>query len=297
MSNAPIILLGAHRSGTTWLGEVFSKHPVLAYWVEPRHVWTWSNAYTPDDILNESHATPRVQRHIRRTFGKYVDRRDASRLCEKTPSNLLRIPFIRAVYPDAKLIMIVRDGRSVLRSTDEILSRGVPVSQIARRAVRTPLPEWPAYAGAAWGALKRKVTGEKLKYWGPRPPGWSEWVGAEHPDVILARQWAGCVSRALDDAERIEREGQEPVLTFRYEDMMASPREVATSICEHCELVLPGPIIDEAERSADASRANKWREALDQETLDRVRPHMEPVMSGLGYTWDEPTTAPERVAA
>jgi len=185
----------------------------------------------------------------------------------------------------------------VLRSTDEILSRGVPFAQIARRAMRTPLPEWPAYAGAAFGALRRKVTGEKLQYWGPRPPGWSNWVGAEHPDVILAKQWSGCVSRALRDAETIEQEGQEPVLIFRYEDMMQRPREIATMICEHCDLVLPGPIISEAERTADATRANKWRAALDEETLARVRPHMEPVMAGLGYEWDAPVLEPSRVAA
>ncbi len=297
MSEAPIILLGAHRSGTTWLGRVFAQHPALAYHEEPRNIWTWGNAYTPDDMLTQDDATDRVRAHIHKAFDKYVARHDAARLCEKTPSNLLRIPFIRAVYPDAKLVMIVRDGRSVLRSTDEILARGVPLSLIARRAATTPIAEWPAYAGATFGAISRKVTGRKLEYWGPRPPGWREWVGQDHPDVVLAKQWAGCVSRALIDAADIEAHGQEPVLIFRYEDMMAQPREVMTRICEHCQLKLPGPIIDEAEATADPARVNKWRAGLDEDTLDRARPHMEPVMSGLGYRWDAPAVEPTRVAA
>ena len=285
-SNAPIILLGAHRSGTTWLGSLFSEQPELAYWVEPRHVWTWSNAYTPDDVLGAQHATERVRAHIRKTFDAFVRDAGADRLCEKTPSNLLRIPFIRSVYPDAKLVMIVRDGRSVLRSTDEIMSRGVPLKRIVQRAKETPLTEWPAYARSAIGALKRKVTGAKLEYWGPRPPGWKDWVGADHPDIILAKQWAGCTARALEDAARIEREGQEPVLMFRYEDMLADPLGTTTRLCAHCELADPSPIIQKATQTADLSRAHKWRSALDQQTLDLVRPHMEPTMRRLGYDWD-----------
>lgn len=35
MTKEPIILLGSHRSGTTWLGDVFSQHPGLAGRITP----------------------------------------------------------------------------------------------------------------------------------------------------------------------------------------------------------------------------------------------------------------------
>ncbi len=283
----PIILIGTHRSGTTWLGDVFSRHPALAYFEEPRHVWTWGNAYTRDDVLTEHHARPRVKAHIRKTFDSFVRASAKDRLVEKTPSNTLRLRFIREVYPEARIVMVVRDGRSVLRSTDEIMSGGVPMSKVIGRARQTPLLEWPAFAGQAGGAVLRRLTGKKLAYWGPRPAGWRSWIGADHPDVILARQWAGCMTRALDDAEALEREGRPPILRFRYEDVLSNPRRVLGQICAHCEIDSPESILNYASESADPTRADKWRAELDGQTLARARPHMEPVLERLGYRWDE----------
>ncbi|MEZ6242478.1 MAG: sulfotransferase [Phycisphaerales bacterium] len=291
MSDAPIILLGSHRSGTTWLGDLFRHHPALAYWEEPRHVWTWGNAYTPDDVLTEVNARPRVIAHIHKTFNKFVQEQGRQRLVEKTPSNMLRVRFIRAVYPDARLIMVVRDGRSVLRSTGEIMVGGVRLSKILYRARHTPPLEWPAFAGQTLGAITRKITGKKLAYWGPRPQGWKSWVGVDHPDVILAKQWAGCLTRALDDAEALEREGAPPILRFRYEDLLARPRETLVEICEHCDLADAESVIVHAEQTADPSRVDKWRAELDDETLVRVRPVMERVLERLGYAWEPAQTA------
>jgi hypothetical protein len=280
LTDDPIILVGTHRSGTTWLGEVLSRHPRLAYWVEPRHVWTWGNSYTPDDVLTADHATDRVKAHIRDAFAAFVADAGKDRLAEKTPSNCLRLPFIRAVYPRARVLLLVRDGRSVLRSTDEIMATGVPLTRVLTRARQTPVLEWPAYAGQAAGTVWRRVTGRKLNYWGPRPPGWREWVGRDEPDVILARQWSGTIARAIDDAE-----GDPLVHRIRYEDLMARPRAVMAEACAFADLAQPGPVIDAAEATADPTRADKWREALDEQTLELVRPHMQPTLERLGYAW------------
>ena len=95
----PVILVGTQRSGTTWLGDLFALHPRLAYWPEPRHVWTWGNSYKPDDVLTEADARPVVVRHIRSVFERFVRRHGKDRLVEKTPSNCLRVPFVHAVFP------------------------------------------------------------------------------------------------------------------------------------------------------------------------------------------------------
>ncbi len=284
MTAEPIILIGTHRSGTTWLGEVFSQHPRLAYAVEPRHIWTFGNSYTPDDLLTEQHATPRVVSHIHNAFANFVRDRGKDRLCEKTPSNCLRLRFIHAIYPNARILLVIRDGRSVLRSTDEILASGVPMSRIISRARQTPLREWPAYAGQTASTIYRKVTGQKLNYWGPRPPGWRDWLRTDPPDVVMAKQWAATISHALDDADFLTTQGQ-PVFKFRYEDLMKDPRRIVTEICAFAQLDKPDPVIDFAARTADPARANKWRDELDDELLALVRPHMQPTLTRLGYAW------------
>jgi len=282
MTPPPIILIGTQRSGTTWLGNVFARHDRLAYWPEPRHVWTWGNSYKPDDVLTAADASPAVIRHIHRTFDRFVQQQSKDRLVEKTPSNCLRLPFLRAVYPDAKIILIVRDGRSVIRSTGAILDKGVPHGKILGRAFETPLWEWPAYLPRAASTLYRKVTGKPLAFWGPRPPGWKGWVRTDPREVILAKQWAATITRAVDDAAA---QSPDRMFQYRYEDFMASPREHMQRIVDFCELPGSAGLVEHVASTADPARQHKWKDAIDAATLERVRPHMEPTLNRLGYTW------------
>jgi hypothetical protein len=278
----PIILIGTQRSGTTWMGDVFARHPRLAYWPEPRHVWTSGNSYRPDDVLTAADARPSVTRRIRAIFDRFVEERGKDRLVEKTPSNCLRMPFIRAIYPDAKMILIVRDGRSVMRSTGAILEQGVPGNRIVSRALETPLWEWPAYIPRAASTIYRKVARKPLAFWGPRPPGWRDWVRNDPREVILAKQWAATISRAIEDGL-----AQPPELFFqyKYEEFMARPRENMERLLDFCQLENAGDVIEFVTATADPARQHKWKDEIDEGTLDLVRPHMEPTLNRLGYEW------------
>src|SRR5690606_13738695 len=68
---------------------------------------------------------------------------DAVRLLEKTPKNALRIPFLKAVFPDARFIYLHRDPRQVLPSMLEGWASGHFV-------MYPQLPGWP---GPAWAFL------------------------------------------------------------------------------------------------------------------------------------------------
>ncbi|MEL6499197.1 MAG: sulfotransferase [Planctomycetota bacterium] len=281
----PIILIGTQRSGTTYLGDALGRQPDAAYWIEPRHVWVRGNAYTPDDRLTADHATPRVRSQIRKTFYDYTRKQSRPRLTEKTPSNCLRLPFIDAVFPEAKLLLIVRDGRSVLRSTGEIINKGMPTSRIVRRALETHPADWPAEFGRLASAVTRKVTKKPLRYWGPRPPGWRDWIGLP-ADAMLANQWVGGLSTALDDAETLNRQHDgDRVLVFKYEQLMREPRETASRIAAFCELADQDAFVDYITSTADATRMDKWRAQFDDATLEQIEPIMRDKLESLGYTW------------
>lgn len=280
----PIVLIGTHRSGTTFLGDALGRQPDIAYWIEPRHVWVRGNAYTPDDRLDAAHARPAVRAAIRRSLDAYTRRLGKSRLAEKTPSNCLRIPFIHAVLPEARILIILRDGRSVLRSTGEIMARGMPTSRILQRALETHPADWPAEFGRLASAVTRKLTRQPLKYWGPRPPGWRDWIGLG-PDALLAHQWAASINAALDDAASLQPEA---AFTFRYEDLMRQPEHTARRIAEFCRLADPDALAAFITAEADPARADKWRDELSRETLDAVEPIMRPTLERLGYRWESP---------
>ncbi len=278
----PIILLGAHRSGTTMLGGFFSRVPGVAYFEEPRHIWTWGNAYTEDDRLDASHARPEVVNHIRRRFNAFMRKGKGSRFCEKTPSNCLRVPFVLTVYPQARLIHILRDGRAVVRSTVEILHRHAPLWRIAERALKTSPREWLAYAPRAVRQISRKLARRPMEFWGPRPPGWRQWVGRDPQHVMVARQWAGC---ALEAARTGRALSAEQYLEVRYEDLMQRPRETLATLFEFARLSAPASLLDELASEVDPTRQDAWREAFTEEQLAQMRPILEPALTELGYAW------------
>ena len=282
MIDRPVILLGTQRSSTTYMGRVFAEHPSLAYWPEPRHVWTWGHGYRSNDLLTANDVTPRINRHIHKQFEQFVREHGRERLIEKTPSNCLRIGFIHKLFPDAIFLQIVRDGRSVIQSTKNILRGGMPSRRIMQRALQTPWWEWPAYMLPALGAIKRKVTKQSLKFWGPRPPGWQNWLTHDPPHVVLARQWVGTITRALDDGQALPTE---QYFKYRYEDFVQEPGKIMEQLFDVAQLEPCPGIIENVVASVDPMRANKWREALDESTLQDIRPVMEPVLQRLGYDW------------
>jgi hypothetical protein len=277
----PIILVGTQRSGTTWLGEVFSRHPRVAYWIEPRHVWMYGHAGQDHDALSTADATPRIVRHIRRTFERFVEKAGKDRLMEKTPSNTLRVSFVHAVFPEAKILLVLRDGRGVIRSTGEVMRHGGRWDKIVERARQVPVWEWPAYLRRDAGMVGRMLLRRPLGFWGARPPDWRAWVREDRPEVVLAKQWAACINRALDDAAGL---GAESLLTFRFEEMAADPRGTMSRIVEFVELP-EGKGLMEAAETIDRTSPEKWRGELDEGTLSSIRPHVEPTLRRMGYAW------------
>ncbi|MEL7244419.1 MAG: sulfotransferase [Cyanobacteria bacterium J06573_2] len=284
---SPIILIGTHRSGTSWLGQVLSSHPSLGYWKEPRYVWSWGNNYKRDDILTKKNATPRIVSHIHQRFDKFVKNQRKERLLEKTPSNCLRLSFVRAVYPEAKILHIIRDGRSVFNSANEILNTGYYRQEVLSRRLlemflETPTWEIPAHFSRITETLKSKLTGRPLTFWGPRPQGWREWVKQDSSNVILAKQWAATINQAIRDAALMDSNNY---YRFYYEELMTKPREIMSDIVEFAELSDAEDLINHVQSTVDPTRQNKWRKLLKEDTLEEIRPYMESILYQLGYEW------------
>lgn len=284
----PIFILGAQRSGTTWLGKAFAQHPDIAYWGEIGHLWMWGNSNKQDDVLGISDFNSKIQRHIESNFSKYLAKLNKNRICDKTPSNCLRIPFIKAVFPDAKIILIIRDGRSVMSSTSKKLNqpKGIPFEEIKRRLKNVPVWKW--YLFFSYLSYHRvtsrfkTMVGQPLDYWGIRPPGWKEWSRKYSPNLVLAKQWSETIKIATSEGRKLPSENY---LEVRYEELAASPREEISRIINFVEIENPEPIIEYAVATADPSRSDKWKESLNQNILNEVKEIMEPTMSKLGYHW------------
>ena len=280
-SPPPIVLIGTHRSGTTWLGSLLGGLPGMSYWIEPRQVWTYGNWNKPDDLLLADDVTPEIRKHICQRFSRFVERNSGQRFCEKTPSNCLRIPFIHEVLPSAKIVLLIRDGRAVFRSTEEIQKRGVDWSRIWERVTETSLKELPAYYDRL-GWIYRKISGKRLQFWGVRPPGWADWPDQYSSNQILAMQWARSISIAHEHFEQLPDDRR---FLLRYEDLLDDPLQPLQQLCEFAQIAESDQLISVARKTVRPESGLKWKRELSDELLEEIRPIMEPVLKRLGYTW------------
>jgi hypothetical protein len=281
MSTDPICLVGVQRSATTWMGRMMTQRPEIAFWGEPRQVWSFGHWFRSDDRLDASDAAPWITRYIRRRFFAYARHHGKPRFCEKTPSNTLRLSFVRAVFPEARILLIIRDGRSVVRSTNQIRERVLDWDRVrARWRESSPLELLTFANRAPW--VVAKLRGKPVRYWGVRPPGWREWVEHDPPHVAIAKGWAAATRCAVEEGRAMARDR---FLAIRYEDLTEKPRETMQGVVDFLELADAGDLIQGAVDIADPRRQDKWRSELSPEVLAEIRPHMEPTLNWLGYTW------------
>ena len=105
-------VVGSARSGTSILGELIASHPEVKYIFEAHSIWEIAGAGINDGHrYTADYATDDVKEQIRNWFQEQSQ--SAAMVVEKNPRNILRVPFIRALFPEAKIIHIVRDGRDV----------------------------------------------------------------------------------------------------------------------------------------------------------------------------------------
>ena len=128
MRGAPIFIVGCGRSGTTALGELLGNHPDIKYLNEPRKLWridertnVWTDEVA-DPRLDLYEVDDGVREELRKAFFNKPDK--GQFLVEKTPVNSFRIDYIRALFPRARLLHLLRSGLDVARSIERRVEAG-----------------------------------------------------------------------------------------------------------------------------------------------------------------------------
>jgi len=277
---APIILVGSPRSGTTLLGQLFAAHPEVAYWEEPRPIWSIGNAYRQDDVLTAEDLTPGIARAIDQRFHRFLSQSGRSRFAEKTPSNMLRLRFIHALYPDCRIIHIYRDGRSVVSSSLRMLEKPPDRGRILARLQETPLRSWPAMGSMFLrDVLLPKLRGGRKSYWGPKPPGWEAWTELS-PAAMMARQWAALMKIGRADVRSLPEDAW---MELRYEDLLAQPESHLLSMLEFAGLPAATEVSELAAKNLNADRVDAWKTEADPEVIAQVEAEAGAMLQELGY--------------
>lgn len=254
----PIIVLGNTRSGTTVVQNLIAAHPDVVAWYEPRNLWQYADPGRENDEFDAVDATDRVKRYIRRKFLAYQRRNGGRRIVEKTPVNILRIPYVHAIFPDATYLYIVRSPWSFISSVELKWQRTVSVRGLFWRFRSTPpsqLHHYIAkYVRQIWD--KRILRRKYLSVWGPRYEGISHDLATEDMITVVARQWSIPSRKAAEDLEQFP---PGKVLSLRYEDLVEDPLNHLARIAEHCGLDASPEMVSYAKDMIAADRQEKWR--------------------------------------
>lgn len=191
----PVFILGTGRSGTTILGIVLSMHRNVGFLNEPKALW--HAIHSEEDLigsysrgaatyrLGAADATPKRINYAHRLFGAYLALSFSQRVVDKYPELIFRVPFVKAIFPDAKFIFLVRNGWDTCHSID------------------------------AWsGRLGEQLGGETHDWWGVNRRKWNllmEQLVPEHADLALhldeMRSWTNQTDMAALEWIITMREG------------------------------------------------------------------------------------------
>ena len=122
----PIFITGLGRSGTTILGILLSLHRDVGYLNEPKALWHLidprqdiNGNYSTTSArfrLGENDAHPDILLRAHRLFGRYLAFTGATRVVDKYPELIFRVPYVRKIFPDAKFVFITRNGQDAVPS-------------------------------------------------------------------------------------------------------------------------------------------------------------------------------------
>jgi len=227
----PIFITGMGRSGTTILGVVLSMHKDVGFLNEPKAMWhaIYSGEdvvgnYTQGDASYRLHAedcskqTAATAHHL---FAGYLRLGGNTRLVDKYPELVFRVGFVRSIFPDAKIIFLVRNGWDTCQSI-------MQWSQREGKEQGEEIHDWWGIDGRKWHLMVQQLLRPDPQYTSLLP------IVETLDDhrLMAAVEWIITMREGLRQLQC----APEAVLMVRYEELISNPRETLRHITTFTEL-------------------------------------------------------------
>jgi hypothetical protein len=259
----PIFIVGAPRSGTTFLGDCLGVMPEISYHFEPvitkaatRYVYLslWSQKFS--------------QRFYRSIYSWLMRLHlDADLIfAEKTPQVSLIIPFLITTFPDAKFIHIIRDGR------DSAIS----------------LSKKPWYRSDMNGSGAKEPDGypfgSKARFWvEPKRAEEYETTNDLHRCIWLWRRYLETIMAAAPQLS------SDQYYELRYEDLVTQPADEAEKLLDFIsirDLKSRTQFKDTVVAQAKPTSVGRWQTELSAEQCIELWQEAGVCLRQLGYLYE-----------
>jgi len=279
----PIIIVGAGRSGTKMLRSIIDSHPdVVCFPKEINYVWRHGNSILNTDELKREHARFEVIRYIRSRFEKLRSKSKSQIIAEKTCANSLRVDFVHTVFPQPRIIHLIRDGRAVAESARRCWKARPQIRYLLEKARYVPPRDIPYYGFRylryQFGRFNRHDT--RQTSWGPRFAHLDNLVKQRTLIEICGIQWKVCVQTAESAMGNLPAE---QAISMRYEDIVGSPLSTMGKLFDQLKLAFTPECQDYVRRAVTADHLNKWQRDLSGRDMQMLMPHIEDELLLHGY--------------
>lgn len=269
----PVFITGLGRSGTTILGVLLSLHREIGFLNEPKAMW---HVIDPRQDVNGNYGgegvryrmdagdvTPGVRRTAHRVFGRYLKCVGASRLVDKYPELIFRVPYLRAIFPDACVVFIYRNGVDACQSI-------VKWSERLGRTGSEGTEDWWGRNDSKWLNLWSQLVVPDSRY--------AEIAGAEPMAIDHANRAA--LEWIVTMREGLAQDSAAPgmLIKIRYEDLLSHPEEELSRLLVSCGLSRDDAIFEYAKKRLYDNPAKSMPELLPP-----VRRWFDETMAELGY--------------
>ncbi len=288
IDTSPIFLIGAARSGTKFARSILNaSNCATAIEYDVNYIWRYGNENIEHDELDPSSVTSKIRSYISSQLYRLakITPEGGEVLIEKTVSNTLRVLFIEAVFPNARYVHLIRDGRAVTESALRLWQAPPDTGSLVKKLRQIPLSSVGYIFWFGFNYLKGIATGRRGgKVWGPRYKGLSKEVDGGMPLIeICARQWQRSVEKACAGLKQIP---PDRVFTLRYEDLVQNENRIR-ELLNFVQFDDQERVLEHYRKTVCAGNDDKWREKFDDEELRKIMNIIEPTLKQLGFLDNE----------
>ena len=277
----PVLVTGTPRSGKSVVAQLLDGLREFTWISEPLMVWDLGLGARPDDRRGAEEATDRLRDQIAESCRSLISDRPGTRYLDDLSYHALRIPFVHAVLPQARIIHVIRRPQDTIPEMcygwmyKDSIGRAI---LRRRKAIRpSTLPRHAARF--AKNLLMSRIKGRRAT-WGPRVPGLAQIVAERSIPEIAAYQWMQMVRIASEELKSLPSDSG---LEVRFDRLLADPASQASRIAAFCGVRSPEALVEIAKAHIDpAFEFHKRIEPTDAE-WGKVCDMIGPFQRELGY--------------
>jgi len=278
-----IIVLGAARSGTSLIAELLQDNlQNVRYFCEIREIWEKEiKPISTLDFISKKMYDQNVVLKLREYFDREMAKGQCKTLLEKTACNVFRVPLVYDVFPDARFVHIIRDGRDVAISARKKMQGNInhlskidigPAKSTQKDRIRIVtrlvgekfrylnLKNFPRYLNGLLSLLGVK----KRILWGPRFFGMEECSRLFSDLQLCALQWKLSVE-SVRNFFALKPKYYE----IHFEGLIKNPKVELENLFAFLEIPLKKVNIDRIDKRVLASRNISEQE--EQDVMNLIR--------------------------